>query len=34
MRQGVGLCAIVHRSIHDAGTKDLARQAIGAEVPT
>jgi hypothetical protein len=34
MLRGAGLCVIVHRSILDAGTKDLARQAIEAGVPT
>jgi hypothetical protein len=30
---GAGLCVIVHRSVLDAGTKDLARQALAAVVP-
>lgn len=34
MLRGAGLCVIVHRSVLDAGTKDLARQALAAEVPT
>jgi hypothetical protein len=34
MLRGAGLCVIVHCSILDAGTKDLARQAIEAGVPT
>jgi hypothetical protein len=34
LRAGVGLCLILHRSILDARTKDPARQAIAAGVPT
>jgi hypothetical protein len=34
LRIGAGLCLIVHRTLLDAGTKDLARQAIAAEIPT
>jgi hypothetical protein len=34
LRAGAQLCVIVHRSVLDAGTRDLARQAIEAGVPT
>ncbi len=34
LRAGAGLCLIVLRSVLDAGTKNLARQAIEAGVPT
>jgi hypothetical protein len=34
MLRGIGLCVIVHRSILDAGTKDLASQSVAADVPT
>jgi hypothetical protein len=34
MLRGAELCVIVHRSLLDAGTKDLARQALAAGVPT
>jgi hypothetical protein len=34
LRAGAQLCVILHRSVLDAGTKDLARQAIEAGVPT
>jgi hypothetical protein len=35
LRPGAGLCIIVHRSLRDdERVKDLARQAIGAGVPT
>jgi hypothetical protein len=34
MLRGAGLCVILHRSILDPGMKDLARQALAAEVPT
>jgi hypothetical protein len=30
LRAGADLCVIVHRSLINAGTKDLARQAIVA----
>ena len=32
MLRGAELCVIIHRSLLDAGTKDLARQAIEAGV--
>jgi hypothetical protein len=31
---GAGLCVILHRSLLNVGTKDLARQAIAAGIPT
>jgi hypothetical protein len=31
--RGAGLCVIVHRSVLDAGTNDLTRQALAAVVP-
>jgi len=34
LRPGAGLCLILHRSAFDERTKDLARQAIAADVPT
>jgi hypothetical protein len=34
MLRGAGLCVIVHRSILDAGSKDLAQQAPALGVPT
>jgi hypothetical protein len=34
LRPGAGLCIIAHRTLLDAGSKDLATQAISAEVPT
>jgi hypothetical protein len=34
LRAGASLCVILHRSVLDARTKDLARQAIEAGVPT
>jgi hypothetical protein len=34
LRAGAQLCVIVHRSVLDAGTRDLARQAIEVGVPT
>jgi hypothetical protein len=33
MLRGAELCVLVHRSLLDAGTKDLARQALAAGVP-
>jgi hypothetical protein len=34
LRAGAQLCVILPRSVLDAGTRDLARQAIEAGVPT
>jgi hypothetical protein len=34
LRAGAQLCVILHRSVLDAGTRDLARQALEAGVPT
>jgi hypothetical protein len=34
LRAGAHLCVILHRCVLDAGTRDLARQAIEAGVPT
>jgi hypothetical protein len=34
LRAGAQLCVILRRSVLDAGTRDLARQAIEASVPT
>jgi hypothetical protein len=34
LRAGAGLCLVVHRSILDEGTRDLAKQAIAAGLPT
>jgi hypothetical protein len=34
VRAGAGLSLIAYRSLLDAGTKDVAKQAIEAEVPT
>jgi hypothetical protein len=34
MLRGAEICVIVHRSLLDCGTKDLARQALAAVVPT
>jgi hypothetical protein len=34
MLRGAELCVIVRRSLLDAGTKDLARQALAVGVPT
>lgn len=34
LRAAAGLCLIVHRSLMDAGSKDLAWQAITTGVPT
>lgn len=34
MLRGADLCVILHRSLLDVGTKDLARQALTAGLPT
>jgi hypothetical protein len=34
MLRGAELCILAHRSLLDAGAKDLARQALAAGVPT
>jgi hypothetical protein len=34
MLRGAGLCVIVHRSVLEAGTKELGHQALSGEVPT
>jgi hypothetical protein len=34
LRAGTGLCLVVHRFVLNAGTEDLARQALVAGVPT
>jgi hypothetical protein len=34
LRRGAGLCLIFHRSALDDASRDLARQAIAATVPT